>query len=273
MLAEPLAQALAAARAAQRAAGCAATRTIHLSPAGAPLTHAARRGARGGGGATGYVLLAGRYEGIDERLRRARGRRGDRDRRFRRVGRRAAGADADRRGRAAAARRAERRGVGGAGFVRRPGCSIVRITRGRSVSRHGRRRRRVPEVLLSGHHAEIRTLAARSSRWAGRGSGGPDLLRGPGAVEGRSGAARGVRSAGRRSSSSSDSSTMAAWPVRADRRKRAHQGCALRCAPGHRNETETRSMNIIETAGKGRNRPPGQDDSRRSRRATRSSST
>jgi tRNA (guanine37-N1)-methyltransferase len=39
MLAEPLAKALAAARAAQLAEGCAATRTIHLSPAGVPLTH------------------------------------------------------------------------------------------------------------------------------------------------------------------------------------------------------------------------------------------
>ena len=67
MMAEPLEKALAAARAAQREAGVAGTRTIHLSPAGRPLTHrrvaelaAAREG--------GYVLVAGRYEGIDERL-------------------------------------------------------------------------------------------------------------------------------------------------------------------------------------------------------------
>jgi len=39
MLAAPLASALAAARAAQRAAGCAATRTLYLSPAGTPLSH------------------------------------------------------------------------------------------------------------------------------------------------------------------------------------------------------------------------------------------
>src|SRR5262245_40101552 len=39
MLAEPLAKALAAARAAQRAEGCKATRTLYLSPAGAPLAH------------------------------------------------------------------------------------------------------------------------------------------------------------------------------------------------------------------------------------------
>src|SRR5258705_965536 len=39
MLAEPLVNTLAAARAAQRADGCKATRTLYLSPAGAPLVH------------------------------------------------------------------------------------------------------------------------------------------------------------------------------------------------------------------------------------------
>jgi tRNA (guanine37-N1)-methyltransferase len=67
MLAEPLAKALAAARAAQAAAGAAFSRTIHLSPAGRPLTHA-RVAALAARGDAGYVLLAGRYEGIDERL-------------------------------------------------------------------------------------------------------------------------------------------------------------------------------------------------------------
>jgi tRNA (guanine37-N1)-methyltransferase len=67
MLAEPLAEAIAAARSAQAAAGVAATRVIHMSPAGVPLTHervlalALQKDA-------GYILLAGRYEGIDERL-------------------------------------------------------------------------------------------------------------------------------------------------------------------------------------------------------------
>ena len=67
MLAEPLAKALRAVREAQAAAGVATSRTLYLSPSGKPLTHArvaalaAERGA-------GYVLLAGRYEGIDERL-------------------------------------------------------------------------------------------------------------------------------------------------------------------------------------------------------------
>ena len=67
MLAEPLVQALRAARAVQAQAGVTASRTIYLSPAGVPLTHGrvvemAQREA------AGYVLLAGRYEGVDERL-------------------------------------------------------------------------------------------------------------------------------------------------------------------------------------------------------------
>jgi tRNA (guanine37-N1)-methyltransferase len=67
MLAEPIGKALAAARAEQQAAGCATTRTIHLSPAGVPLTH--RRVAElAAAGDAGYVLLASRYEGLDERL-------------------------------------------------------------------------------------------------------------------------------------------------------------------------------------------------------------
>jgi tRNA (guanine37-N1)-methyltransferase len=67
MMAEPLAQALAAARAAQQAAGVATTRTIFLSPAGRPLTHERVAGLAAARSA-GYVLLAGRYEGVDERL-------------------------------------------------------------------------------------------------------------------------------------------------------------------------------------------------------------
>jgi tRNA (guanine37-N1)-methyltransferase len=68
MLAEPLARALAAASAAQREAGCAATRTLYLSPAGMPLSHRRVVDLAAGGDATGLVLLAGRYEGIDQRL-------------------------------------------------------------------------------------------------------------------------------------------------------------------------------------------------------------
>jgi tRNA (guanine37-N1)-methyltransferase len=67
MMAGPLAAAIGAARSAQQADGCASTRTIHLTPAGAPLTHA-RVMALAEAPAAGYVLVAGRYEGIDERL-------------------------------------------------------------------------------------------------------------------------------------------------------------------------------------------------------------
>jgi tRNA (guanine37-N1)-methyltransferase len=67
MMAPPLALAIAAARAAQQAEGVAQVRTVYLSPAGAPLTHA-RVVDWAGAQDTGYVLLAGRYEGVDERL-------------------------------------------------------------------------------------------------------------------------------------------------------------------------------------------------------------
>ena len=68
MLAEPLAKALAAARSAQAADGCRATRTLHLSPAGKPLVHRHVAELAAAGDDTALVLLAGRYEGIDERL-------------------------------------------------------------------------------------------------------------------------------------------------------------------------------------------------------------
>jgi tRNA (guanine37-N1)-methyltransferase len=67
MMAAPLAAAIAAARQAQAAEGVKRTHVVHLTPAGRPLKHAgvvgfaARRD-------EGLVLLAGRYEGIDERL-------------------------------------------------------------------------------------------------------------------------------------------------------------------------------------------------------------
>jgi len=67
MMAPPLAASIAAARQAQAADGVKRTHVVHLTPAGRPLKHAgvvdlaARRD-------EGLVLLAGRYEGIDERL-------------------------------------------------------------------------------------------------------------------------------------------------------------------------------------------------------------
>src|SRR5689334_6312365 len=67
MLPGPLCEAIDAARAAQRAEGITATRTIHLTPAGTPLTHA-RVAALSEPRDAGYVLIAGRYEGIDERV-------------------------------------------------------------------------------------------------------------------------------------------------------------------------------------------------------------
>jgi tRNA (guanine37-N1)-methyltransferase len=68
MLAEPLAKAVAAARAAQRAAGYGVSQTIHMTPAGAPLTHQRVAEFAVAADATAYVVVAGRYEGVDERF-------------------------------------------------------------------------------------------------------------------------------------------------------------------------------------------------------------
>jgi tRNA (guanine37-N1)-methyltransferase len=68
MLGEPLRRALDAARAAQRADGLPASRTLYLSPAGTPLTHRRVAELAAAADGVGYVLLAGRYEGVDERL-------------------------------------------------------------------------------------------------------------------------------------------------------------------------------------------------------------
>ena len=54
-----------AARDAQAASGVAGVRTVYLSPAGAPLTH---RTVMEMATRPGLILLAGRYEGVDERL-------------------------------------------------------------------------------------------------------------------------------------------------------------------------------------------------------------
>ena len=67
MMPEPLAKALGAARQRQKSAGVAKPRVIHLSPQGRSLNHelvmelAVQQG---------LVLLAGRYEGVDERVTR-----------------------------------------------------------------------------------------------------------------------------------------------------------------------------------------------------------
>ena len=70
MMPEPLESAIDAAKARQAATGSARSRVIYLSPQGAPLTHQrvmrfVQDSAQHG---EGLVLLCGRYEGIDERL-------------------------------------------------------------------------------------------------------------------------------------------------------------------------------------------------------------
>src|SRR5438093_11178 len=67
LMAAPLAAALRAARAAQSAAGIDRGKTLYLSPAGAPLTHGAVTELVAGA-EQGVTLLAGRYEGVDQRL-------------------------------------------------------------------------------------------------------------------------------------------------------------------------------------------------------------
>ncbi|MBA4381416.1 MAG: tRNA (guanosine(37)-N1)-methyltransferase TrmD [Sideroxydans sp.] len=68
MLAEPLEKAISAAKAAQAASGVKKSRVIHLSPQGRQLTHeiVMELLARD----EGLILLASRYEGVDERLLR-----------------------------------------------------------------------------------------------------------------------------------------------------------------------------------------------------------
>ena len=66
MLVEPLAQAINAAKAAQATNGIVKSCVIHLSPQGRPLTHAVVKELQGRD--EGLILLASRYEGVDERL-------------------------------------------------------------------------------------------------------------------------------------------------------------------------------------------------------------
>lgn len=67
MMAQPLSKAMAAARQRQLSCGVSRTRTIYLSPQGRPLT---QKIVKELGQLEGLVLLAGRYEGVDERLLR-----------------------------------------------------------------------------------------------------------------------------------------------------------------------------------------------------------
>ena len=65
MMAEPLLACVGAARERQRAAGVASPRVILMSPQGEPLTEEVVAGLAA---EEGLVLIAGRYEGVDERL-------------------------------------------------------------------------------------------------------------------------------------------------------------------------------------------------------------
>ncbi len=65
MMAQPLSKAMAAARQRQLSCGVRRTRTIYLSPQGRPFT---QKIVEELGQLEGLVLLAGRYEGVDERL-------------------------------------------------------------------------------------------------------------------------------------------------------------------------------------------------------------
>lgn len=68
MRVEPLRAAIAAARARQAAAGVTRSRVVYLSPQGTPLTHSRVMGFVQAVESESLVLLCGRYEGIDERL-------------------------------------------------------------------------------------------------------------------------------------------------------------------------------------------------------------
>ena len=68
MMAAPLAAAIEAAKASQAAAGVKRSRVVCMSPQGAPLTHVRVMQFAASAQAEGLVLLCGRYEGIDERL-------------------------------------------------------------------------------------------------------------------------------------------------------------------------------------------------------------
>src|SRR5690349_5752524 len=65
MLPEPLEKAVSAARQRQKSSGVRKPRVVHLSPQGRVLDHALVAELTG---EQGLVMLAGRYEGIDERL-------------------------------------------------------------------------------------------------------------------------------------------------------------------------------------------------------------
>ena len=69
MMAKPLEQAIQSAKARQQVLGVVSSRVIYLSPQGRPLNHAGVLELSAGPARNeGFVLLCGRYEGVDERL-------------------------------------------------------------------------------------------------------------------------------------------------------------------------------------------------------------
>ena len=68
MMVEPLEAAISSAKARQSARGLESSRVVYLSPQGAPLTHARVMQFAASEQAEGLILLCGRYEGVDERL-------------------------------------------------------------------------------------------------------------------------------------------------------------------------------------------------------------
>jgi hypothetical protein len=129
---------------------------VLMSPAGKRFTQAEARRLAGVGH---VVVLCGRYEGIDERVRERWATDESVDRRLRAVGRRVAGAGGCRRGGAARPGRGRRRAVGGRRFVYERGLlDYPHYTRPADF-----RGTAVPEVLLSGHHGEIRRWRRREA--------------------------------------------------------------------------------------------------------------
>ena len=120
---------------------------IYLSPRGTPLTQALAAELAAGPGA---LLLAGRFEGVDERIitgaRHARGFH----RRLRPVGRRDGRHGADRCLRAPAAGRHRRRGSLAEESFEDGLLEYPQYTRPREWEGHA-----IPEVLLSGDHKKI----------------------------------------------------------------------------------------------------------------------
>ncbi len=170
MMAEPLDAAIEAARSRQDEAGIAATKVIYLSPQGETLTDAMVRELAA---EPGLVLVAGRYEGVDERLVRAQGRPGNLYRRLRDLRRRIAGDGGDRRDRALLPGVLNDAESAKAGLVSEGLLDWPHYTRPEEWQGE-----RVPEVLMSGNHAAIAT-------WRRKQALGRTMARRPDLLEGR----------------------------------------------------------------------------------------